>query len=523
MFTRYSLVRHIASVLVFAIGLCTVSIQAQSLKNTSANSDQAQASTIRVTLLQLNDVYQISPVDKGKNAGLGRVATLRKKILAESPNTLFMLAGDTISPSVASTIFKGEQVIATWNAIGLDYSVLGNHEFDFGNDILVQRMKESKFGWLGSNVIDRNTGKPFNGMPLYVIRQFGDIKVGILGLLTTETATSSSPGANIRFVDPIATAQQIVPKMRAEGATIIIALTHLAMPEDKELARTGLIDVILGGHEHQLLQSQAGRTPIFKWGSDARILGRIDLNINAVSHQIESIDWAGIPVTDATPDDPDAAAVISTYEAKLSVELDKPLGQTTEILDGTSISSRTRETNLGNLIADAFRAGTKADIALVNGGTIRANATFAVGAISKRDVVSMLPFENPIIKVEATGVQIKAALENGVSQVAETKESGRFPQVAGLQFEYDARKPAGLRVVKVTINGQPLDEKKTYSMASPTFLIGGGDGYTMFKTSKVLIEPESAAIDSAMLSDFITAAGTVSPKVEGRIKRLDLP
>lgn len=523
MFTRYSLVRHIASVLVFAICLCTVSIQAQSPKNTSANSDQAQASTIRVTLLQLNDVYQISPVDKGKNAGLARVATLRKKIRAESPNTLFMLAGDTISPSVASTIFKGEQVIATWNAIGLDYSVLGNHEFDFGNEILIQRMKESKFGWLGSNVIDRNTGKPFNGMPPYVIRQFGEVKVGILGLLTTETATSSSPGVNLRFVDPIATAQQIVPKMRAEGATIIIALTHLAMPEDKELARTGLIDVILGGHEHQLLQSQAGRTPIFKWGSDARILGRIDLNISTATRQIESIDWAGIPVTDATPDDPAAAAVISTYETRLSAELDKPLGQTTEVLDGTSISSRTRETNLGNLIADAFRVGTKADIALVNGGTIRANATFAVGAISKRDVVSMLPFENPIIKIEATGSQIKAALENSVSQVVETSESGRFPQVAGLQFEYDARKPVGLRVVKVTINGQPLDEKKTYTMASPTFLIGGGDGYTMFKTSRVLIEPESAAIDSAMLSDFISAAGTVSPKVEGRIKRLDLP
>ncbi|MEK7831609.1 MAG: 5'-nucleotidase C-terminal domain-containing protein, partial [Acidobacteriota bacterium] len=331
----------------------------------------------------------------------------------------------------------------------------------------------------------------------------------------------SSPGANIRFVDPVATARQIVPKMKAEGATIIIAVTHLAMPEDKELAQTGLIDVIIGGHEHELLQSQAGRTPIFKWGSDARILGRIDLNINAATRRIESIDWAGIPVTDATPDDPEAAAIIASYETKLSTELDKPLGQTSEVLDGTSISSRTRETNLGNLIADAFRAGTKADITLFNGGSIRANATFAVGTISKRDVVSMLPFENPIIKIEATGSQIKAALENGVSQVVETSESGRFPQVAGLQFEYDARKPAGSRVVKITINGQPLDEQKTYTMASPTFLVEGGDGYTMFKASKVLISPESAAIDSAMLSDFISAAGTVSPKVEGRIKRLD--
>src|SRR5262245_21373840 len=92
----------------------------------------------RLTLLQLNDVYQLSPVDRGKNAGLARVATLRKKIMAESPNTLFLLAGDTISPSVASTIFKGKQMIAAWNAIGLDYACLGNHEFDFGNDVLLE-------------------------------------------------------------------------------------------------------------------------------------------------------------------------------------------------------------------------------------------------------------------------------------------------------------------------------------------------------------------------------------------------
>ncbi|MBS1790450.1 MAG: bifunctional metallophosphatase/5'-nucleotidase [Acidobacteria bacterium] len=504
---------------IFFLTTFVVSIQAQA----PAKPKQASATTSRVTLLQLNDVYQISPVDKGKNAGLARVATLRKKILAESPNTLFFLAGDTISPSVASTIFKGEQVIATWNAIGLDYASLGNHEFDFGNDILIQRMKESKFVWLGSNVIDRNNNKPFNGMPLYVIRKIGKLKIGILGLLTPDTETSSSPGKNVKFVDPILTAKRLIPKMRAEGATIIIAVTHLTMPTDKELARTGLIDVILGGHEHELLQSQAGRTPIFKWGSDARTLGRIDLNVNATTRRLESMDWAGIPVTDATPDDPDAAAVVSGYEKKLSTELDKPLGSTTEPLDGTNIGVRTRETNLGDLIADAFRDGTKADITILNGGSIRANATFPVGPITKRDVVSMLPFENPIIKIEATGTQIKAALENGVSQVVETNESGRFPQVAGLMFEYDARKPVGSRVQTVTIHGQPLDEKKTYTIASSTFLVDGGDGYAMFKTSKRLIQPESAAIDSAILSSFISTSGTVSPKVEGRIKRLDQP
>lgn len=487
----------------------------------AAQSQARDGSQVRVTLLQLNDVYQISPVDKGKTAGLARIATLRKKVLAESPNTLFLLAGDTISPSVASTVFKGAQIIATWNAIGLDYAALGNHEFDFGNDILIERMKESRFVWLGSNVMDRDTGKLFNGMPPYVIRSFGGIKVGILGLLTTDTASSSSPGKNVRFIDPIATTRRLVPKMRAAGATVIIAVTHLTMSVDKELARTGLVDVIIGGHEHELLQSLAGRTPIFKWGSDARTLGRIDLNINAKTRKLESMDWAGIPVTDATPNDPEAAAVIADYEKKLSAEMDKPLGRTAVELDGLNLHVRTRETNLGNLVADAFRQGTKADVALLNGGSIRANATFAVGALTKRDVISILPFENPIIKIEATGAQIKAALENGVSQVVEESESGRFPQVAGLRFEFDGRKPVGSRVIKVTINGQPLDEKKTYSVASSVYMLEGGDGYSMFKNAKQLIAPESAEIDSTMLANVITIAGEVSPTVEGRIKRLD--
>jgi len=487
----------------------------------SAHAQAARGRTVRVTLLQVNDVYQISPVDKGKAGGLARLTTLRKKIAAESPNTLFLLAGDTLSPSVASNIFKGEQMIAGWNAAGLDYAALGNHEFDFGNDILTQRMKESKFAWLGANVIDRNTGKPFNGMPPYVIRKFDNVKVGIFGLLTTDTKTSSSPGDNVRFVDPIVTARRVVPQMRAAGATVIIAVTHLTMSEDKKLAATGLVDVIIGGHEHELLQSLAGHTPIFKWGSDARTLGRIDLNIRASTRRIESIDWAGIPVTDATPDDPAAAAVVAEYETKLSAELDKPLGRTTVELDALNIHVRTRETNLGNLIADACREGVKADVAIFNGGSIRANTTFAVGPLTKRDVISMLPFQNPVVKIETTGAQIKAALENGVSQVVEESESGRFPQVSGLQFEYDGRKPVGSRVVKVLINGQPLDETKTYTLASNTYLIGGGDGYTMFKSPKFVINEESAEIDSTILANRISTAGEISPKVEGRIQRLD--
>ncbi|HKQ77549.1 MAG TPA: 5'-nucleotidase C-terminal domain-containing protein [Blastocatellia bacterium] len=482
-----------------------------------------QPDSLRVTILQLNDVYQTMPTDGGKSGGLARIATLREKIAAESPNTLFLLAGDTISPSVASTVFKGEQMIAVWNAIGLDYAVLGNHEFDFGPDTLLARMKESKFVWLGSNVIDRRTNKPFGGTPPYVIRNFNGVKIGLIGLLTPDTATDSKPGANVRFVNPVLAARNIVRQLRQKGAQVIIAITHLAMSEDKELARrVPQIDVIVGGHEHQLLQSHAGRAPIFKWGADARTLGRIDLNISTITRKVVSIDWAGIPVTPAIADNPAAASVIAVYEKKLGDALGQTIGQTSVELDARSITNRRRETNLGNLVADAFRKAVDADVALLNGGSIRANTAFRPGPITKRDAVAILPFGNPIVKIEVKGATLRAALENGVSRIIEEEESGRFPQISGLSFTFDGRKSAGSRVVEVRINGQPLDEKKNYSLAIAAYLFDGGDGYSMFTGSRLLVNAESAQIDSAILADAITSAGTVSPQIERRSKRLDV-
>lgn len=490
------------------------SIQAQPQRKTERQT--------RITLLQLNDVYQIAPMDNGKSGGLARVSSLKKKIIAESPNTLFLLAGDTISPSVASSVFKGEQMIEVWNTLGLDYAVLGNHEFDFGPDLLLARMKESKFIWLGANAIDRRTGKPFGGTPSYVIRKIGGVKIGLFGLLTPSTATNSKPGPDVRFISPVLAAKSIVAKLRREGAQMIIALTHLTMEEDKELARRAAnIDVILGGHEHELLHSQAGCTPIFKWGSDARTLGRIDLTFSSALGKVKSIDVAGLPVTEETRDDPAVIAVAEKYEKKLKEELGQVIGRASVELDAKSFTNRTRETNVGNLVADSFRRATQADMALVNGGSIRADAIVAPGPITKRDAIAILPFGNPIVKIEVSGATLRAALENGVSRIVEEQESGRYPQISGLSFTFDGRKPSGARVVEIIVNGAPLDEKKNYSLAIAEYLATGGDGYSMFKGARYLIDNESAQIDFAILGNEIAATGAVSPKIEGRSKRLD--
>jgi len=477
---------------------------------------------IRITLLQVNDVYQISPVDKGTRGGLARVAALRKKILGESPHTLLLLAGDTISPSVASNIFHGQQMIAGWNAAGLDLAVLGNHEFDFGDALLRERIRESQFTWLGANVIDKKTGKPFDGLKPYVIREFGGVKIGFLGLVTPDTAKTSKPGLEIVFLDPAKTAARLVPQMRAKGATVIVAITHLNMADDKALARAASIDLIIGGHEHSVLQSLAGRAPIFKMGSDARNLGRVELNLSA-NGKLESMDWEVIPVTSDLPEDPATAAVVAEYEKKLSKELDLPVGRTRVALDAHQQTNRSGETNLGDFIADAYRSATHADAALLNGGSIRSNTTYGLGVLSKRDILSILPFENPIVTVELTGAVLRAALEHGVATVGAENEPGRFPQVSGLRFAYDARRPAGSRVTSVSVNGQPLDDRKTYRLATSSFLLDGGDGYTMLREARVLVKPEEGPVEANVVIAALAAAGEIAPATDGRIQRLAQP
>jgi 5'-nucleotidase len=313
----------------------------------------------------------------------------------------------------------------------------------------------------------------------------------------------------------------MVSQLHAQGVKVVVALTHMSMREDKEVARCADVDLIIGGHEHTLLESHAGTAPIFKMTSDARELGRIDLNISPTTGELESIDWKVIPVDSTTKEATEFAAVYSKY-ASLLAQLAKPIGRTTVALDARSAENRTQETNVGNFITDAFRKATAADIGFMNGGSVRADTIIAPGRLTERDLLSMLPFKNKLVKIEVTGATLRAALEHGVARSAEDSEPGRFPQVSGVQFSFDAKRPAGARLVDVKVNGLPLNDTKKYTLTTTTFVaLDGGDGYAMFKGSPVVLPPERAPIDSDAVRKAI-APRAIAPKVEGRIKRLDV-
>jgi 5'-nucleotidase len=313
-----------------------------------------------------------------------------------------------------------------------------------------------------------------------------------------------------------------VPEIRARGAQVVIGLTHLSMQEDKQLARCSGVDLILGGHEHSLLESVAGHAPILKMTADARQLGRIDLNISKTTGQLQSIDWQVIEVTDELPEDAQFGALERKYGSLLK-ELARRVGHTNVELDARGAVGRTRETNIGDFIADAFRRATGADVAIMNGGSIRADDIIKPGDLTRRDVLSMLPFKNRVVKLELTGATLRAALEHGVARSAEDAEPGRFPQVSGMRYVFDASRSPGARITKLTVNGQPLDDRKTYTLATTDYVAGGGDGYAMLKDARLLIPVAQGQFDSDVLQKAISLVRAIAPKTDGRITRVDKP
>lgn len=513
--------------------LCLLCFVAPSPGYTEAQQNQTSTSAT-ITILQLNDVYQVTP-DRGNRGGLARIGSLQKQIRATSPNTLFLLSGDFISPSVASRLFKGKQMVAALNAAGLDIATLGNHEFDFGPDVLLERMKESRFAYTIANVFDKRSGKPFGGASRYVIREMGGVRVAVFGLLLSETASLSSPGPGVRFEDPIKVGKQLSRELRRIGADLIIALTHLPMRDDKRLSAEADVDLIVGGHEHELLESVAGRTLITKMGSDARHFGRIDLHFVRVTSRpprggarnrlsrrsrfkLESTDLQAIPVTAAISDDPTVAAVVAEYESKLDSSLSEVIGKTSVVLEARASVIRRGETNLGNFLADVYKQAMGTDCALINSGGIRSDVTYGPGDLTKKDIISILPFEGILVKVRLTGAHIKRLMESGVSEAGE--EDGRFPQVSGLSFTYDRRLPVGSRVTSIELGGKAVEQGASYTMAVNAYVLGGGDGYD-FRGAEVLVKPEEGPVEPDVVIETIRKLGTISPQVEGRIKSLE--
>ncbi len=476
----------------------------------------ALAESVTIRFVQTNDIDRME--EKDGRGGFARLAAVVKRERAEGP-TFFIHSGDTLSPSLLSGIDKGEHIIAILNAMAVDIMTPGNHEFDFGKDIFHARIGEAKFPVVTSNVREAGGAQPANTADEMLVDE-GSVKIGFYGLTTAETTEVSSPG-DITFADEIETAKAKQEALKAAGADFVVAVVHSDVDVDMEMAREGLADLILTGHDEHLLAFYNGRTALTESESQANYVAVTTVTIDKTEQNGKTtVEWTPeFEIVDTAEIEPDAeiAALVKTYEAQLDQELGIAIGKTETPLDSRRATVRSQEAAIGNLIADAIREAVGAEIAITNGGGIRADKEYPAGAeLTRGDIFAELPFGNATVKLEITGAKLKEALENGLSQVE--KGGGRFPHTSGMVVEADISKPAGERVTGVTIGGAPLDPAKTYILATNDFMAKGGDGYTAFEDAKALIDPADAQLMASQVIDYIAAKKTVAPTVEGRIK-----
>ncbi|NLO74070.1 MAG: hypothetical protein GX100_08215 [candidate division WS1 bacterium] len=466
-----------------------------------------------VTILHLNDLHgYLEPVEiEGvSTGGIARISTLVEEVRGWNDGhgnaTLFLNAGDILQGTPMSMIYHGEPDVKCLNLMGLDYMTVGNHEFDFGQAGLEKVQQMAKFPLLSANIYVQRTGERLTA-PYALFTLPDGTRGAAIGLTSKDTAVETLPVnvEGLRFADPVAECGEQL-KALAGQAEFLVGVTHLGYENDLELARQfPELDVIIGAHSHTVLAepTQVGRTLVCQAGSYGRWLGQLDMFVQGgevTRHRgfLRTIDGR-------IPEDPEIAKIVSKYASQLETQLGKVVATSTVDLLGERDEVRSQETNLGNLVCDLFREYTGAQIAIINGGGIR--ASISAGPITMGDVLKVMPFSNLVATKRVTGRQLREALEFAAGL---ERPSGGFLQVSGLEMVI-----RGKTLQAVKIQGEPLDDKAEYTLATSEFLLAGGDGFAALARGE---EPKYLGFtDNAILSEMLTRRGSVSPQVEGRI------
>jgi 5'-nucleotidase/UDP-sugar diphosphatase len=454
------------------------------------------------TILFFNDFHaHLEPFEvpgvEGEVGGLARLAGMADEVRAENDAagvpTFLLIAGDVLQGTPYSTVYRGEAEFSCLNEMAVSVMCLGNHEFDYGQENLRQLIALANFPIISANVTVAGTagnGAFTDGVAWLTA---GDEKILLVGLTTPETPITTAPRnvIGLDFADPAATAKAVIDEY-GDDADAIVALTHLGFENDLALARdVPELDVVVGGHTHTEVDEPAkvGKTLVCSAYEYGIYLGRMDLEIGE-GGAVKMTGYKLMAVTAAAPEDEAVKAVIGRYEKGLSEKLDVIVGNVDTVLSRKSVCEA--ETNFGDFVADVVREATGADVALVNGGGVRAD--LGPGEITLGDVLTALPFGNEVIVLDVPGATLREALE---LCAREKVGEGGFLQVSGCRYAIGP----DAELAWATVAGESLDDGATYKVAMPDFLADGGDGYAMFvglepayKTGLVLYDVVASAL-----------------------------
>lgn len=459
----------------------------------------ADFSNLRI--LHTNDSHGFDIYGDGHN-GMAVIGELKKNLERQGYDVLLLSAGDFTQDNNLVNFSKGKAAIDIFNATGYDAATLGNHEFDYGQDILARNIKLAKFPIISSNIVVEATGKTL--LPPNTIIKKGDVKIGVFGLATPSTIVSSNPKDTdgLKFLekeDLYNVCRQQISELKAAGCDLIIVLGHLGSEpgymgnrSDDVLANVDGIDIFIDGHDHQVKNTYINGTLLTETGYYTQNIGNI---LYKDGKWVEEL----IPFGQYTEQDAKIKKIIDKAEAAVEKSLSQVIGESKVTLDGARDPGvRNMEMNSGDFVADAFLWQARqanvldgdVDIAIVNGGGIR--NSISTGKVLRRDIMEVLPYNNQLFIVKITGEKLLEIME--AATCVAPKAIGAFPQVAGMKYTVDTTVPfekgqqyerslyyapakPGSRVTIESVGGKPFDLKAEYTAVSVEFVLAGGDAY----------------------------------------------
>ncbi len=520
--------------LLFAIVLCVALVAPLS----------AQDESYELTIMHTNDVHAEHEPDRDGDGGAARQATVVRQIRDEVANSLLLDGGDRFTGTLFHIQWLGQDSAQIMNMIGYDAMTLGNHEFDNGDDVLAAFVDALDFPVVTANVDFSESPQLAGKVGPWTTLDVGGESIGIIGLVSPESQILSSPGPELVFEsDLVSVTQNAVDALTAEGVNKIIVVSHIGFGTDAAVAQqVSGVDVFVGGDSNTFLSNRyagasgdypavfesASGEPVLVVQADAKTLylGRLDLEFDAAG---VLSDWEGdaILLSRYIAPAPDLADLVAGLAEPIDDLRVQVVAEAAVMLNGDRSICRVEECNLGNLIADAVREETGAQIAYMNGGGIRSDID--AGEITMGEILTVQPFNNVTSTFGLMGSDVLAMLENAVSriqlndagQVQRGGASGRFLQISGARFSIDPTQEVGSRIVSVEVLNdageyEALDPGAVYSVAGNNFVRTGGDGFSVLAENA--IDPYDAGrVDFNVTLDYVVANSPVSPVTEGRI------
>ncbi|KAJ9603744.1 hypothetical protein H2200_011930 [Cladophialophora chaetospira] len=481
--------------------------------------------------IHYNDVYHVDASSAEPVGGVARFQTVcnyyrNDARFSGQSNLLTFFSGDAFNPSLESSVTKatGSHMVPVLNLIGTDVACVGNHDLDFGVKQFRSLAQQCNFPWLLANVFDPQHGPD---VPLgkviktVMLTSSNGIKIGVIGLVEREWLdTINTLPPDLIYKSVSATAKELAPKLREQGAEIIIALTHQREPNDNKLAEKtpdGLVDLVLGGHDHYYQHSVINGTHVLRSGSDFKQLSYIEARRRPGNDKKWDFHIVQRDIVSEIPPDQEMGAVVEKLTASLKDKLEKPLGYTASPLDARFTTVRLKESNIGNFVTDLMRAHYNGDCCLMASGTIRGDQIYPPGVLKLKDILNCFPFEDPTIVLRVTGAALLAALENSVC--AYPALEGRFPQVSDIEFEFDPNLPPNKRIKWAKVGGEPLDLERKYVLVTRGYMGRGKDGFDSLLVqseggeAEEIVSEENGILISMMLRQYF-----MSLKIIGKWK-----